>query len=144
TNWEKLKEKEREKKKSSKGFLDGVPLALPALSQAQEYQDRAARVGFDWPEIEGVLEKIAEEIDEVKRATNEDELAAESGDLLFALVNLARWKKLDAESALRGTNMKFKKRFSYIEQSAKKQGRELSSLSLDEMESLWQEAKHKE
>lgn len=144
TNWEKLKEKEREKKKSSKGFLDGVPLALPALSQAQEYQDRAARVGFDWPEIEGVLEKIAEEIDEVKRATNEEELAAEIGDLLFALVNLARWKKLDAESALRGTNMKFKKRFSYIEQSAKKQGRELSSLSLDEMESLWQEAKHKE
>ncbi|HMB23008.1 MAG: nucleoside triphosphate pyrophosphohydrolase [Chloroflexota bacterium] len=143
-NWEKLKEKERGKKKDGKGFLDGVPLALPALSQAQEYQDRAARVGFDWPEIEGVLEKIAEEIDEVKRATNEDELAAEIGDLLFALVNLARWKKLDAESALRGTNMKFKKRFGYIEQSAKKQGRELSSLSLDEMESFWQEAKHKE
>ncbi|HEX2998493.1 MAG TPA: nucleoside triphosphate pyrophosphohydrolase, partial [Anaerolineales bacterium] len=143
-NWEKLKEKERGKKKDGKGFLDGVPLALPALSQAQEYQDRAARVGFDWPEIEGVLAKIAEEIDEVKRATNEEELAAEIGDLLFALVNLARWKKVDAESVLRGTNMKFKKRFSYIEQNAKKQGRELSSLSLDEMESFWQEAKHKE
>jgi tetrapyrrole methylase family protein/MazG family protein len=141
TNWEKLKEKERSGKKEEKGLLDGVPLALPALSQAQEYQDRAARVGFDWPEIEGVLEKIAEEVEEVKRATNQEELAAEIGDLLFALVNLARWKKVDAESVLRGTNLKFKKRFAYIEQGAKKQGRELSSLSLDEMESLWQEAK---
>ena len=140
-NWEKLKEKERGKKQDGKGLLDGVPLALPALSQGQEYQDRAARVGFDWPEIEGVLEKIAEEIEEVKRATDEKELAAEIGDLLFALVNLARWKKVDAESALRGTNMKFKKRFAYVEQGAKKQGRDLSALSLDEMESLWQEAK---
>jgi tetrapyrrole methylase family protein/MazG family protein len=143
-NWEKLKEKERGKKKDGKGFLDGVPLALPALSQAQEYQDRAARVGFDWPEIEGVLEKIAEEVQEVKHATDEKELAAEIGDLLFALVNLARWKKVDAESVLRGTNMKFKQRFAYVEQGAKKQGRELSSLSLDEMEALWQEAKSKE
>jgi len=142
-NWEKLKEKERGKKKDGKGLLDGVPLALPALSQAQEYQDRAARVGFDWPEIEGVLEKIAEEVEEVKRATNAEELADEIGDLLFALVNLARWKKVDAESALRGTNMKFKKRFGYVEQGAKKQGRDLSALSLDEMESLWQEAKRK-
>lgn len=140
-NWEKLKEKERSEKKEEKGLLDGVPLALPALSQAQEYQDRAARVGFDWPEIEGVLEKIAEEIEEVKRATDEKELADELGDLLFALVNLARWKKVDAESALRGTNMKFKKRFGYVEQGAKKQGRDLSALSLDEMEAFWQEAK---
>ncbi len=142
-NWEKLKEKERGKKKDGKGLLDGIPVALPALSQAQEYQDRAARVGFDWPEIEGVLEKIAEEVEEVKRATNAEELADEIGDLLFALVNLARWKKVDAESALRGTNMKFKKRFGYVEQEAKKRGRDLSALSLDEMESLWQEAKRK-
>jgi tetrapyrrole methylase family protein/MazG family protein len=111
------------------------------LSQAQEYQDRAARVGFDWPEIEGVLDKIAEEIDEVKRATNEEELTSELGDLLFALVNLSRWKKVDAESALRETNIKFKKRFAYVEQGAKKHGRDLSSLSLDEMETFWQEAK---
>ncbi|HLO27565.1 MAG TPA: nucleoside triphosphate pyrophosphohydrolase [Anaerolineales bacterium] len=143
-NWEKLKEKERGKKQDGKGLLDGVPLALPALNQAQEYQDRAARVGFDWPEIEGVLEKIAEEIEEVKHATNEKELAAEIGDLLFALVNLARWKKIDSESALRGTNMKFKKRFGYVEQGAKKQERDLSSLTLDEMEALWQEAKRLE
>jgi tetrapyrrole methylase family protein/MazG family protein len=140
-NWEKLKEKERKKDEQEKGFLDGVPLALPALTQAQEYQDRAARVGFDWPEIEGVLDKIGEEIQEVKRADSEPELANELGDLLFALVNLARWKKVDAESALRGTNQKFRRRFAHIEQGARQQGRNLSDLSLDEMESFWQEAK---
>lgn len=141
-NWEKLKEKERKGKgEKEKGFLDGVPLALPALSQAQEYQDRAARVGFDWPEIEGVLEKISEEILEVKKAADERELTAELGDLFFALVNLARWKKVDAESALRGTNVKFKKRFNYVETNAKKQGRNLSDLKLEEMDALWNEAK---
>lgn len=141
-NWEKLKETERKNNgQYNKGLLDGVPLALPALNQAQEYQDRAARVGFDWPEIDGVLEKIAEEIEEVKQSKDEAELNSELGDLLFALVNLARWKKVDAESALRGTNTKFKKRFGYVEQGAKKQGRNLSELPLDEMESLWQEAK---
>jgi len=143
-NWEKLKEKERGEKKEERGLLDGVPLTLPALSQAQEYQDRAARVGFDWPEIEGVLDKVREEIEEIKHAETDFELASEIGDLLFALVNVARWKSVDAESALRGTNMKFKKRFAYVEQGAKKQGRNLSSLSLDEMEALWQEAKRKE
>lgn len=148
-NWEKLKEQERgeralsnvEGKKEGKGLLDGVPLALPALSQAQEYQDRAARVGFDWPEIEGVLDKVNEEIQEIKSAESNFELASEIGDLFFALVNVARWKNVDAESVLRATNFKFKKRFAYIEQGANKQGRALSALSLDEMESLWQEAK---
>jgi tetrapyrrole methylase family protein / MazG family protein len=140
-NWEKLKEQERGKKQDGKGLLDGVPVALPALSQAQEYQDRAARVGFDWPEIEGVLDKIKEEIEEIKKAETDFELASEIGDLFFAIVNLARWKHVDAESALRATNMKFKKRFGYVEQGAKKEGRDLSTLSLDEMESLWQEAK---
>ncbi len=143
-NWEKLKEKERGGNKEDKGILDGVPLALPALSQAQEYQERAARVGFDWHAIEGVWEKIAEEIEEVKQAEDEDELTAELGDLLFALVNLARWKGVDAESALRAANMKFKKRFAYVEQGAKRQGRALSALSLDEMEALWQEGKKAE
>jgi tetrapyrrole methylase family protein/MazG family protein len=146
-NWEKLKEKERSEKrengekKEERGLLDGVPLALPALSQAQEYQDRAARVGFDWPEIEGVLDKVREEIEEIKNAETDFELASEIGDLLFALVNVARWKHVDAESALRGTNMKFKKRFAYVEQGARKQGRGLSTLSLEEMEALWQAAK---
>ena len=140
-NWEKLKENERREKKQEKGLLDGVPAALPALSQAQEYQDRAARVGFDWPEVDGVLDKVREEIEEIKHAETDFELASEIGDLFFALVNVSRWKNVDAESALRGTNLKFKRRFAYVEQSAKKQGRELSSLTLDEMELLWQEAK---
>ena len=142
-NWEKLKEKERGKKEDGKGLLDGVPLALPALSQAQEYQDRAARVGFDWPEVEGVLDKIKEEIEEIKNAETNFELASEIGDLLFAMVNLARWKKVDAESVLRGTNAKFKKRFAYVEQGAKKKGRNLSDLTLGEMDVLWNEAKRR-
>ena len=140
-NWEKLKEKERGKKKEDKGILDGVPSALPALTQALEYQDRAARVGFDWPGIEGVLDKIREEIEEIKQAQNLDEVTDELGDLFFVLVNLARWKKVDAESALRGTNLKFKKRFAYVEQGAKKQGRNLSDMTLEEMDALWNEAK---
>ncbi len=121
--------------------MHGVPIALPALSQAQEYQDRAARVGFDWPEIEGVLDKVKEEIEEIKNAETDFELASEIGDLFFALVNVARWKHIDAESALRGTNMKFKKRFAFVEQGAKKQGRNLSELSLEEMDALWNDAK---
>jgi tetrapyrrole methylase family protein / MazG family protein len=142
TNWEKLKAKERNVKgEKEKGMLDGVPLALPALSQAQEYQDRAARVGFDWPVIDEVLDKLAEEIQEVKQAETDFELADEIGDLFFVLVNFARWKKVDAESALRGTNMKFKKRFGYIETNAKKQGINLSDMKLEEMDALWNEAK---
>ncbi len=130
-NWEKLKETERKDKgQTEKGLLDGIPAALPALSQAQEYQDRAARVGFDWPEIDGVLDKVKEEIEEIKKAETNFELASEIGDLFFVLVNLARWKDVDAESALRGTNIKFKKRFAYVDQGAKKQGRNLSELTL--------------
>ena len=140
-NWEKLKEQERKDKKQEKGLLDGVPIAIPALEQAQEYQDRAARVGFDWPEIDGVLDKVKEEIDEIKNAETDFELASEIGDLFFALVNLARWKKIDAESALRGTNIRFKKRFAYVEQGAKKQERRLSELSLEDMDALWNDAK---
>jgi tetrapyrrole methylase family protein/MazG family protein len=151
-NWEKLKEKERrelalsdvEGKKDEKGLLDGVPKVLPALSQAQEYQDRAARVGFDWADIEGVLDKVKEEIEEIKGAETDFELASEIGDLLFALVNVARWKHVDAESALRRTNLKFKKRFAYVEQGAKRQERNLSELSLEEMDGLWNEAKKRE
>lgn len=143
-NWEKLKEKERKdngEEKKEKGLLDGVPAALPALTQAQEYQDRAARVGFDWPEIEGVLDKIQEEIAEIKQAQNLEEVRAELGDLFFVLVNLARWRKVDAESALREANLKFKKRFAYVEKGAKGQGRNLSDMTLDEMDALWNEAK---
>jgi tetrapyrrole methylase family protein/MazG family protein len=140
-NWEKLKEQERRKMKDEKGLLDGVPVALPALSQAQEYQDRAARVGFDWPEIEGVLDKVKEEIEEIKNAESDFELASEIGDLFFALVNVARWKSIDSESALRGTNKKFKQRFGYLEKEVKKDGRNLSELTLEEMDVLWNTSK---
>ena len=141
-NWEKLKAVERNgSEEPEKGLLDGVPLALPALSQAQEYQDRAARVGFDWKEVNGVLDKISEEIREVREVSNDQELSVELGDLFFALVNLSRWKKVDAEAALRGMNLRFKTRFNHIEQEARKRNKNLSDLSMDEMETLWQEAK---
>ncbi len=145
-NWERLKEAERKTKgiEKEKGLLDGVPMALPALTQAQEYQDRAARVGFDWPVVDGVLDKVVEEIQEIKDATNQGELTEEIGDLFFVLVNLARWKKIDAELALRETNMKFKQRFAHVEQGAKKQGRSLSDMTLEEMDALWDQAKEKE
>ena len=144
-NWEKLKEAERKTngKEKEKGLLDGVPLALPALTQAQEYQDRAARVGFDWPVVDGVLDKVVEEVQEIKKAANEDELTDEIGDLFFVLVNLARWKKIDAESALRETNKKFKRRFAHVEHGAKQQSRALSDMTLEEMDALWDEAKEK-
>ena len=141
SNWEKLKEKERGKKKEDKGILDGVPAALPALNQAQEYQERAARVGFDWPEIEDVLDKVREEIEEIKSAENPEQVKEELGDLFFVLVNLSRWRDVDAESALRETNLKFKRRFAYVEKGAKTQGRNLSDMKLEEMDAFWDEAK---
>ena len=142
-NWEKLKAAERaENGKVEASMLDGVALALPALLQAHEYQDRAARVGFEWPEISGVYEKIEEEIGEIKGAVTESERAAEVGDLLFAAVNLARWLKVEPESALREANQRFRQRFAHIEAAARTQVRSVSDLSLDEMEALWQAAKH--
>lgn len=143
-NWEKLKAAERAAKGEAKGLLDGVPSALPALNQAQGIQDRAARVGFDWPEIDGVLAKIGEELAELQAASSAEEKADELGDLLFAVVNVARWMRIDAESALRGTNGRFRARFSYIEQAARKQGREVSQMSFEEMDLLWEEAKTRE
>lgn len=141
-NWEDLKEQERKNNgETQKGILDGVPLSFPALNQAQEYQDRAARVGFDWDAIDGVLDKLTEEIEEIRQAKNEKELAYEIGDLFFVLVNFARWQGVDAESALREANLRFKNRFKYIEKQARQQKRRLKEMTLDEMESLWQEAK---
>lgn len=142
SNWEKIKAGERKEQGNvEKGVLDGLPGALPALIQAQEFQDRAARVGFDWPEIAGVLDKIKEEIDEVRAAANPDELTDELGDLFFALVNLARWKKIDAEAALRGASLKFKKRFKYVEKRAHSMHLPLQEMSLQQMDELWNEAK---
>ena len=141
-NWERLKAEERKANgQNEKGLLDGVANAMPALTQAQTYQKRVVRVGFDWPDISGVMDKICEEIEEIHTAPDDDARASEVGDLLFAIVNLARWLKIDAESALRETNQRFRTRFAFIEQSARQQGRELGELSLDEMEALWQEAK---
>jgi tetrapyrrole methylase family protein/MazG family protein len=141
-NWERIKATEREASgKQAESILSGVSLALPALSQAQSYQDRAARVGFDWPNVQGVLEKIVEEVEEVRGATGTDEKALEVGDLLFAVVNLARWVGLDAESALREANARFRSRFAAIEKAAREQGKSLADLSLEEMDALWDAAK---
>jgi MazG family protein len=143
--WEKLKEKER-KAKAQHSLLDGVALGLPALSRAQKLQKRAARAGFDWPAIDGVLAKIQEELDEVKAEIekgDDEALAAEVGDLLFVCVNLARYAGVDPEGALRGTNEKFERRFRHIEQSLQRLGREFEQCSLEEMEALWEEAKRK-
>lgn len=143
-NWEKLKAEERQGKgKAEASLLDGVSQALPALVQAEQYQLRAARVGFDWPDISGVLEKVLEEVQEIKDA-NDQERAGEIGDLLFALVNLARWYRVDAESALRGCNARFKQRFAYIEAWARQHERSLSEMTLPEMDELWEQAKGQE
>jgi tetrapyrrole methylase family protein/MazG family protein len=141
-NWERLKADERKAGgKAAKSLLEGLPAALPALTQAEEYQARASRVGFRWSELEQVLEKIREEIDEVRHADDTEALSAELGDLLFALANLARWKDLDAEAALREANARFKHRFEYVEGAAREQGRPIAEFSEDELVALWQDAK---
>ena len=141
-NWERIKAQERKDDgQMEKSLLDGVPITLPSLIQAQEYQDRAARVGFDWPEIENVWEKYYEEIKELQEAESVNERAAEMGDVLFALVNIARWYGVDAEGVLRGANQRFRQRFSFIEKFARVQGKDLPEMSLEEMDALWNQAK---
>lgn len=141
-NWERLKAKERgENQQAEKSILDGVAPTLPALAVAEQYQARAARVGFEWPAIQGVLDKIAEEIAEVGQAADPSALEAEIGDLLFAVVNLARWHGVDPESALRQANQRFRQRFQQIEATARAQGKQIQELTLDEMEAAWQAAK---
>jgi tetrapyrrole methylase family protein/MazG family protein len=142
-NWEKLKAQERlANGKSEASLLDGIGKTLPALVQAEQYQKRANHVGFDWTEIEGVWRKLQEELGEVRSAADADARAAEVGDLLFSVVNLARWYHVDPESSLREANLRFRQRFAAIERAARQQGRDLSDLSLDEMETIWQAAKH--
>jgi tetrapyrrole methylase family protein/MazG family protein len=144
-NWERLKAEERQANgKAEASLLDGVAKALPALLQAQECQRRAARVGFDWPEIAGVVEKVREELGEVLTAQDDAARAAELGDLLFAAVNLARWHQVDAESALRETTARFRQRFAYIEKMARQRVQAISDLSLAEMDGLWEAAKGEE
>jgi nucleoside triphosphate diphosphatase len=131
----------------SAGALEGVPLALPALSRAMKLQEKAGKVGFDWNDVRSVLEKIREEVVEVEAeiATGSTQtLSSEVGDLLFAAVNLARHLKVDPEGALRGANAKFERRFAHIEQRLAERGQSPQSAGLDEMERLWIEAKENE
>lgn len=139
--WEELKKKERG---GQAGMLDSVPRALPALAYSQSVQERVARVGFDWPDDTGVLEKLAEEIGELKAAATPSEQAAEFGDILFTLVNLARRRDIDPEAALREANTKFYRRFSRLEELARTRGLDLAQLPLSEMNLLWDEVKRSE
>jgi MazG family protein len=143
--WGKEKAKEKEAKgQSGQSILAGVPRAMPALVEASEIASRAAKVGFDWENPDQVLDKLHEElaeIDEARRNGGQDEIEGEIGDLLFVVVNLARFFKVDPEQALRGSNAKFRKRFGHIERRLAEQGKSLEQASIDEMETLWQEAK---
>jgi MazG family protein len=142
--WGQVKAEEKKDKGKQDGLLAGVPRALPALVEAQQISSRAAGAGFDWENPEQVLDKLHEELAEfaeARRNASQDELENEMGDLLFVLVNLARFVKVDPEQALRRTNAKFRKRFAYIEQKLAERGRKLEDSNLDEMEALWQEAK---
>jgi tetrapyrrole methylase family protein/MazG family protein len=141
-NWEEIKAGEREHEgQEERGLFGGVPLSLPALEQAISYQKRAARVGFDWPEISGVRAKLDEEFGELDAARDDQEREAELGDLLFAAVNYARWLKVDPEAALREANARFRTRFGRVEAAAKRLGKPLTDMSLKELDALWEEAK---
>jgi ATP diphosphatase len=137
-NWEAIKAQERAKKGEADSALSGVANALPALMRAEKLQKRAARVGFDWTEIEPVRAKIVEEMDELDAAPDEAARQEEAGDLLFAAVNLVRHYRIDPEVALRQGNAKFERRFRAMEALA---GGAFASLSLDEQEALWQKVK---
>jgi MazG family protein len=144
TNWEAIKRAEktaRGQPAQATSALDGVPSALPALAQALAISKKAVHTGFEWPNIEGVLEHLIEEAREIAEASDLARLEAEIGDLLFSAVNLARWRNVDPESALRGTNVRFTHRFKKMETLAAAQGRSLSELSVEEMQTLWNEVK---
>jgi nucleoside triphosphate diphosphatase len=154
--WDRIKAEEkaeraarrpREETAAHKSLLSGVKAGQPALARAMELQRKASSVGFDWNDPRAVLHKIREEADEIEAAFDRgdaQELAEETGDLLFALVNLARHVGADPDTALRGTNAKFERRFGYIERALERQGRSLQGASLAEMDALWNEAKEKE
>jgi nucleoside triphosphate diphosphatase len=153
--WEQIKAEEKAERAARrpavvsehKSMLSGVKTGQPALTRAMELQRKASTVGFDWNDPRAVLNKIREEADEIEAALDHndaDQLAAETGDLLFALVNLARHVGADPEAALRGTNAKFERRFAFIERSLSAKGRSLEEASLEEMDGLWNEAKQSE
>jgi len=129
-------------------FLDSVPAGLPALMRAYRISERVAKIGFDWEDIAGVTQKVEEEWEELKTAIaasdtaiNDQQVALEFGDVLFTLVNVARFAKIHPETALTGSIKKFEKRFRYMEKAISKQGRNLESVSQQELETLWEEAK---
>ncbi len=153
--WERIKAEEKAERAARRpaqerertSLLSGVKAGQPALVRAMELQRKASTVGFDWNDPRAVLNKIREETDEIEAALDRndvDEMAEETGDLLFALVNLARHIGADPEVALRGTNAKFERRFAHIERALAAQGRSLEDASLDEMDELWSEAKEQE
>lgn len=138
-NWENIKLKE-----GKISVLEGVPMSLPALVKANRIQDKVAGVGFDWEKPEDVLEKVQEELDEIQeeiRTGNRAAIEEEFGDVLFSLINYARFLKINPENALEKTNKKFIKRFQYLESKAKESGKTLKEMTLAEMEVFWQEAK---
>tara|TARA_R110000772_G_scaffold57943_3_gene131119 strand:- start:248 stop:1021 length:774 start_codon:yes stop_codon:yes gene_type:complete len=138
-NWENLKLKE-----GRNSVLEGVPKSLPALVKANRIQDKVSGVGFDWEEPQQVFEKVKEELDELQQevsADNKDKIEAEFGDVLFSMINYARFLKVDPENALERTNKKFIKRFQYIEAKAKEIGKSLEDMTLAEMDVFWEEAK---
>ena len=138
-NWEKLKLKE-----GKKSVLEGVPRSLPALVKANRIQDKVAGVGFDWEEPHQVWEKVQEELNELNEEIkngNQDDIEKEFGDVLFSMINYARFIKVNPENALERTNKKFINRFQYLEQKAKEAGKELSDMSLAEMDVFWNESK---
>jgi len=143
-NWEQIKQTERRKWNDRASVLDGVPRELPALLRAHRLQEKASRVGFDWTEAQEVFRKVEEELAELRAAMDgreADRVEAELGDLLFALVNLARWLAIEAEDALRATNSKFRRRFAHLEEEARQRGVPLEKMGPAEMDALWEEAK---
>lgn len=138
-NWEQIKLKEKGDKKKS--VLSGVPVSMPSMVKAYRMQEKAAQVGFDWENKEQVWEKVEEELAEFKNAQTQDERENELGDLLFSLINYARFDKINPDDALEKTNLKFKTRFEYIESKAEAEGRDLKTLGLGQMDQWWREAK---
>jgi len=143
--WDEIKaEERRQKTEAPQGLLTSVPRALPALVEAQQISSRAARAGFDWENAEQVLEKLDEErreFAEARERGSQDQLEDELGDLLFVIVNLARFVKVDPEQALRRTNAKFRERFAHVERRLAAQGKAVNGTPIEELEALWQEAK---
>ena len=137
-NWEELKKEERQEGAS---MLDGVPKAMPSLAYSQEIQGRVARVGFDWQEDDGVIDKLAEEVGEFKKAETKERQEAELGDLLFTLANIARRWGIDLESALRQANNRFYRRFASMEELCQQRGLNFAELSFNEQNKLWEEVK---